>query len=91
MACAMVFPVSSSRVKNTAPMIGRDDQADVADLLGERELEFALALGFGLVVEFAKSASMDCATPSAWPGSATLTMYQPTVPWLNGAASSKYS
>ena len=90
-ACAMVLPVNSSRVKNTAAMIAVTIRPMSANCLAKDWLK---ACSVWLLVswsEFCEIASMALATRVAWSTLSSFTMYQPTrlsVYWL---ASAKYS
>src|SRR5690606_29554194 len=89
-AWAMVLPVSSTRVKNTAPMIEPTIRPMSAICFTQ---DCAAACSVMVLVscsEFTDSASIALPTRSAWSTSATRTTYQPTSPSTYGVDSSKY-
>jgi len=89
MDCAMVLPVSSSRVKNTAPMMAVTIRPMSPICLAKERWKSRSPWVLVSSAELANSRSMAWATCSARSGSLTFTMYQPTVPWPNRRPSSK--
>src|SRR6185437_6710185 len=89
-ACAMVLPVSSTRVKNTAPMMEPTMRPMSANWLTKeawKESSLCVLVSWS---ELAEIASIAWAIWSASFGCPIFSMYQPTWPPPNSAASSKY-
>ena len=86
----MVLPVSSSRVKNTAPMIAVTIRPMSANCLAKDWLNACSVWVLVSRSEFSESASMERATRVAWSALSSRTMYQPTWPLTYWLASSKY-
>ena len=89
-ACAMVLPVSSSRVKNTAAMIAVTIRPMSANCLAKDWLNACSVWVLVSCAEFSEIASMAFATRVAWFTLSSFTMYQPTWPLTYWLASSKY-
>src|SRR5690606_34267952 len=89
-AWAMVLPVSSSRVKNTAPMIEPTIRPMSAICLSCEAIAAASLMVLVSCGELADSASIALATASLRRTSATRLMYQPTSLFTYGVDSSKY-
>ncbi|KAG1307841.1 hypothetical protein G6F62_015152 [Rhizopus arrhizus] len=77
-ACAMVLPVSSSRVKNTAPMIEVTIMPMSANCLTKACWNADSVWVLVSWSELAEIASMACATREEWSGLSSVTVYQLT-------------
>ena len=77
-ACAMVLPVNSSRVKNTAPMIEVTIMPISANCLTKACWKADSVWVLVSWSELAEIASIACATREEWSGLSSVTVYQLT-------------
>ena len=88
---AIVFPVTSSKVKNTTPPIVKINNSIFPSCFANPAANADSVSVFVSVEELAKPLSMAAATETASSGESSFTTYQPT--WLlitDGTVSSKY-